>query len=129
MDKQRTNPGWEERAERLCDPANFVVEVTNLPLKGLTPAEQYRLCKKLRLVEQFAARLAANMLKGVVKYPSDEMTVEEWEAAEEDDTVDSINYRLLAADARQRGNQPPTFSHTHVHSDRECSPRYHAFWG
>ena len=46
------------------------------------------------------------MLKGTLKYESDDVPIDVWEAMADDDEADAINYRLLLAEARRC--RPPT---------------------
>lgn len=55
---------------------------------------------KLRLVEAAAAKMAANMLKGTLKYDSDNITEKEWLDHLGDDLTDSLNYYWLLLAAR-----------------------------
>lgn len=100
------NPDWQKRYRVLGRPEHFNVAVgvdlADLQAHGLTKEESSRLAPKLKLVEQFAQRLAVGMLKGTVKYDSDDWSVQAWIDFEEDDTVDSIDYRLLRTAAQQR---------------------------
>jgi len=101
------NPDWQKRYRVLGRPEHFDVEITtreDLQTLGFTSAEYARLMPKLQLVAQFAARLAVAMLKGTVKYDSDDWSVEEWMDFEDDDTVDAINYRLLRTAAHGQAN-------------------------
>ena len=41
------------------------------------------------------------MLKGTFKYPVDSWTNKQWEAEEEDEAIDQINYKLLKDHARE----------------------------
>lgn len=74
------NEGWEARAEDLCDPANFEVEIRPTPelFAQLTGSEIARLQPKLRIVARSAKFQAAGMLKGTIKYPSDNYDRETW---------------------------------------------------
>ena len=100
----QTNKDWEARRDALCKPEHFIVGI--IPSESLTysltSAEYARLIEKLELVKDFARQLAVGMLKGTIKYPSDDWSVDTWIAMEMDDTVDSINYRLLRAEAQQQ---------------------------
>ena len=103
-----TNPDWESRHRAICDRSNFVVivqvDLAALRQSGATPEECDRLATKLKLVEVFAAKLAVNMGKGTIKYPHDNWDIEAWLDFEDDDTADSVNYRLLRTEAMRRAN-------------------------
>jgi hypothetical protein len=110
-----TNPNWESRHRAICDRSNFVVivqvDLAALRQSGATPEECDRLATKLKLVEVFAAKLAVNMGKGTIKYPHDNWDIEAWLDFEDDDTADSVNYRLLRTEAMKRANL--------IHTDKE----------
>jgi len=91
---------WESRLSEACDSENFRVLITASGL-GLTDDEYDRLQPKLRLIEQFALRLAQNMVKGTIKYIHDDRSVEEWLGFEDDDYADAVNYRLLRQEAQE----------------------------
>ena len=90
----------QARIDVLAKADNFDVSVQlNIGIGDesvLTHAEYWRLGPKLQLVERIAARLAANMLKGTLKYDNDEYTLREWLEMGLDDAVDSVNYQTLA---------------------------------
>ena len=98
-----TDENRQERVDKLAVPENFSVSVAyrGSPsfvgrAPGLTAEEDTRLRTKLDLVEQVAAKLAANMLKGTLKYDNDEYTVREWLLMGQDDAADAVNYMTLA---------------------------------
>ena len=109
------NPDWESRYKTICDRRNFVVIVEinpeTLRQSGATQEECDRLVTKLKLVEVFATKLAINMGKGTIKYPHDNWDIEAWLDFEDDDTADSVNYRLLRTEAMKRANL--------IHTDEE----------
>lgn len=94
-----------ERIETLCVPDNFQVAIAYSGPSNfkedergwgeLSKAEYDRLALKLALVEKVAARLAANMLKGTLKYDDDEYTLREWLEMGIDDGLDTVNYLAL----------------------------------
>ena len=100
------NPGWEERLATLKDPRSFSIAVEpnwgNLRPAGLTIEEYKRLCPKLELVREFALKMAYGMLKGTLKYPTDDYSIEQWLAGEDDDTVDAVDWRLLRMNAMKK---------------------------
>ena len=87
------NEGWEERFAHSRNVKNFVVKVDH-KIKRLAP--------KMDLVRDFALRMAYGMLKGTLKYQEDALPVSEWVAYEDDDSVDSVNYRVLRVDAMRK---------------------------
>lgn len=106
MTRPAVNEGWEERLATILDFLDLSVTVNTRVLSGrnggLTLEEWNRLGPKIKMVEEFAGHMAENMLKGTVKYTSDEYAVETWLAEEEDDTVDLVNYSLLRRDAMEQ---------------------------
>ncbi len=91
---------WTPERAALCIPENMLVLVT--PIIRLRARELARLQPKLELVVQIAARLAANMLKGTLKYKRDNWTVSEWLQYLEDDASGTLNYIALFGAAYQR---------------------------
>ena len=101
MKRLETNEGWENRYEQINEPSYFEVVIfpfVNI-LYRLDKTEAERLQKKLKLLENYTRKLAVGMLKGTLKYPTDNWTVEQWMHEEEDEEIDRINYRLLKQDA------------------------------
>ena len=101
-------PNWEERVEALCNPDNFCVlihydpSVETLYQYPLTIEESMRLSHKLDLVERYAAVMAAGMLKGTIKFPHDDWTLEQWFAHIIGEGADKANYDMLAFEAFEK---------------------------
>ena len=96
-------PNWEERVEALCDPEDFVVRIDYAPkLNTLTAKETLRLGHKLDMVERYAAVMAAGMLKGTLKFPNDNWTLEQWFAHIIGEGADKANYDILALEAFEK---------------------------
>ena len=95
--------GWQERMIAVCKKDHFEIDIlldyTALRRAGMTEDELTRLNSKLELVAEYARHMAMNMAKGTVKYPNDTYDLDVWLAEEEDDSVDSTNYRLLRMNA------------------------------
>ena len=102
-DLPTVNEGWEERFAQFGLGA-FDVSVTLAPefAQLLTADEDMRTFEKLRLVEEFATKLALGMLKGSLKYGHDRWDDEQWANAAEDEESDLVNYRLLRKEERER---------------------------
>jgi hypothetical protein len=105
-----SNQGWEARYEQIKPkvqvhiPAGLLV--SELEAAGLlTPDEGDRAILKIRLVEPFVTRMVLNMIKGTVKYPTDEWSAEMWADAGMDDQADGINYSLLLKDRLRKDGQ------------------------
>lgn len=93
----KANPGWEERAQALCKPENFVISINideNL-LLVLSQEEYNRLVPKLNMVKEFASYMAAGQLKGTIKYPGDGWEVSEWFSHLIGEGADFANYQML----------------------------------
>lgn len=101
----KAQPDWKERAARLCVPESFDVKITfdSPSYLGLSLDEYDRLQYKLQLVERAARYMAAGMLKGVLKYTGDEVTLEQWMANLIGEGADKMNYDMLTLDAFERG--------------------------
>ncbi len=94
-------PGWEARVKELCKPKYFQVGIHINPEldNQISPEEFARLRKKLDLVQQAAEYMAAGMLKGTLKYPTDDIPLERWVAHVVGEGADQMNYQILLADA------------------------------
>ena len=107
MTRLETNADWEDRYEKINEPSNFDVVIypfANITYR-LSKTEAERLQNKLRLLEDYTRKLAVGMLKGTLKYPTDNWSVEQWMHEEEDEEIDRLNYRLLKQNAI---NKEPT---------------------
>ena len=94
---------WQARCEELCKPNNFVVSVNAVNLIGKVSNDEYeRLYKKMRLVEEYAQYMAAGMLKGTIKYETDEYELKTWIAHVIGEGADQSNYELLMFDKWRR---------------------------
>ncbi len=95
----------QERIAELCKSENFAVSVVYIgpgsrgystsAIVGIGAEDTGRLRVKLDLLEKIAARMAANMLKGTIKYENDEYTLREWLEMGIDDGLDTVNYLAL----------------------------------
>lgn len=90
------NDGWEERVKELCKAENFSCRIApcDIPFTSLSDEEWSRLRTKLLLIEQFACFMAAGMLKGTIKYPTDTWK-ERWQPNLFGETADMVNYLML----------------------------------
>ena len=99
--QEATKPGWEERYAKYTA-SDFQVTV-NLPVgHDLDDVEVERTLIKLEIIKEFAQDLSLGMLKGSLKYVSDDRTPEEWAAFEEDEQNDTTNYRLFRKVAQRK---------------------------
>lgn len=96
--------GWQERVAKLCKPEYFLVTVALKEelMQQLTPDELARLRRKMVLVQQCSAIMLAGMLKGTLKYPTDNYSVDQWVAHLVGEGADQMNYALLLADAHTK---------------------------
>lgn len=92
------NNGWQERTKQLVHPDHFHVEIkpNQLLLDKLTTTERARLAGKILLVEEFASCMAAGMLKGTIKYPTDGYSLSGWFSSVLGEGADFANYIILA---------------------------------
>lgn len=109
-----TNPGWEERYEKIraavetrerksCEPTKILNYLLSSHL--ITMDEYTRGWWKTQLLEPFIIRLVVNMVKGTVKYPTDDWPAEAWQDFGMDDTADSVNYSLLFQDKLRKAGK------------------------
>ena len=99
-----SNEGWEERYEDVLLNPSIVragVYLSRRASDHLSPEERCRVWVKLDLIAALAHKLAIGMIKGTLKYPTDDWTDKQWGAYAEDEENDLINYRLLKAHARR----------------------------
>lgn len=97
---ESTKPGWEKRYLEFSTD-DFTVTIAYNGDK-LTDDEYSRTRLKLDIIEEYAAELALQMLKGSVKYYSDDRSPEEWRAFEDEEQNDIANYRLLRRTAERK---------------------------
>lgn len=99
----KPKPDWQERVEELARPEWFNGYTPKQELLNrLTSVERERLVNKLALVKQAAAWMAAGMLKGTLKYATDDYSIDQWMAHVVGEGADQINYQLLLFDAYWR---------------------------
>ncbi len=110
MTQQAMSQELVDRIAKLADPVHFRVGVILSPelVAGLSTEELTRLERKLGMVRSIAAKLAANMVKGTLKYPHDGWPLRTWLEFGLDDAVDSVNYFTLAIDEFDRGEYGPS---------------------
>ena len=93
------NSGWEERLQQINEQLPIIIRpslVWNPDLVyALSESELERFKIKLRLIEQAAEEMAKEMLKGTVKYSSDDWAEADWEEAFTQELYGLLNYRLL----------------------------------
>jgi len=95
--------GWEARYTRIKENFSISLNVNNLVLnlltsRAITEEEGVRCQWKIRLIEPLVTRMVLNMIKGTLKYPSDDWPVEVWQDMGMDDKADMVNYGLLFED-------------------------------
>lgn len=95
----------QRRSEMLddLDPSIFQVsiyfDITHPVYKQLSKAELTRTTQKLDIVVSAANRLAVAMLKGTIKYPTDNHSINEWLEYALDDAGDAFQYLHLIQEA------------------------------
>ena len=100
MPQVEINEGWEERYEAIKARVHMHLPISRF-LDGLvsddllTPSEHTRALWKITLLEPFVTRMVVNMIKGTLKYTTDDWPAETWQDMGLDDKVDGINYELL----------------------------------
>ena len=107
IDLAKPKANWQERVEKLCDSRWFSISIgTSAFVEGnLSGEERRRLETKLALVKSAASIMAAGMLKGVLKYDTDDYPVKTWLAHVLDEGADQMNYQMLLAEALRKKEQ------------------------
>jgi hypothetical protein len=91
----KTRTGWEERLVKV-DTALDVWLMWRMRLGAdLGEDEVKRMEPKVKIVERAARKMLLNMIKGTLKYPSDEYDVRTWLRLLQDDGTDSLMYSYL----------------------------------
>ena len=101
----KKNELWEKRVKELCLPNYFncMVGMDTDLVSQLTDDEIQRMTPKMHLVQEFAKAMAAGMLKGTIKYPTDDWGTN-WVSNMLGEQADAINYMLLTmSDLANRG--------------------------
>ena len=102
MTQVEVNPGWEAKYQEVLKYIpNIIGErlhpiINQMVADGLiTAGEAARSKWKISLLEPVVQRMIANMIKGTLKYPTDDWPIETWMSMSLDDMADSVNYTLL----------------------------------
>ena len=100
-------PGWEARTKELVKPEYFTatISISDSLMANLSSNERGRLLNKLLLVTQATEYMAAGMLKGTLKYPTDDVPLEQWVAHVVGEGADQFNYEILLADKFFKGRK------------------------
>lgn len=95
--------GHERRVKELAKAEHFSAQIVigGVVTDALSVEEMNRLNWKIDLVVEEAARMAAGMLKGVLKYTEDPLADDYWQQHEDDEAADVANYRILRRHARR----------------------------
>ena len=103
MEQAEINPGWEHDYQTIRNivsvelPMDDIMDV--LYNRGLLDTKQISRSRwKIKLIEPFVTRMVVNMIKGTLKYASDDWPDETWEDMGRDDKADGNNYDLLWQD-------------------------------
>ena len=117
VDHKAMNEGWEERFAKMRE--EFDVQVP-APVFGrktdeigtirteysvFSKDEWTRMEPKLQMVRDMAVKSIWGMIKGTVKYKSDDYTPAQWLDHLFDEQVDGINYQMLFEDSIKRLKQ------------------------
>ena len=93
------NPGWEARYQIVRNRVHISIDTKFLAQLGadgiITGPEVGRSRWKIALLEPFVTRMVVNMLKGSIKYTTDDWSAETWQDMGMDDKADGVNYELL----------------------------------
>lgn len=91
---------WQELVKDIS-PEMFTVTINLKPeiAAKLTGTQLGRMRWKLELVEFGARAMAAGMLKGTLKYPTDDYSIDQWIGHLIGEGADQMNYQLLLANA------------------------------
>lgn len=93
----KAQDGWQRRTEELAKPEfwDIVIIPSTEFWVNLTPEEQARMQPKINLVRDAAKYMLCGMVKGTVKYATDDWTLERWMAHIVGEGADQMNYQLL----------------------------------
>lgn len=97
------NSGWEHDYQRIRNMVRVDLPMDTIMSalynRGLLDTKQIARSRwKIKLLEPFVTRMVVNMIKGTIKYTSNEWSADTWQDMGMDDKVDSINYGLLFED-------------------------------
>lgn len=89
--------GWQKRVEELAKPEYWDVSLAPRVemTEQLSDDEFRRLAKKVKMVKEAVKWMLAGMVKGTVKYSSDDWTLERWMAHLVGEGADQMNYQIL----------------------------------
>ena len=116
MPNTDVTPGWESRYTQIrtfirVDLSKVITDIFLLADAGIISMEEAkRSAGKVKLLEPFVTRLVTNMVKGTLKYPTDNWDINTWLDMGMDDQADSVNYSILLKQAilRDMGNRKPS---------------------
>lgn len=102
--QSESNSDWQTRAKLMCDPNEWSIEIqpSDQLLDLLSADELRRMHTKVHLVMDFAQRMLAGMVKGTIKYPTDDYTFERWMSHLVSEQADQANYTILLEHAHQK---------------------------
>ena len=110
MGTSDANENWQERGKVLCDPEHWAVMVGcgQAISDGLTESEKKRLEPKVDMVIEATRIMLAGMVKGTIKYPNDDYTIDRWMSHLVGEGMDQANYQILLATAwkKLRASEP-----------------------
>ncbi len=100
--KAEVNEGWERRLTGFNTRDFGCTLRLKESCNPITDQEYKRLAPKLIMVQEIAKKMALNMLKGTLKYQTDDWPLHVWEEMGDDDLVDVLMYRALERAARAK---------------------------
>lgn len=100
MPQAQVNPNWEERYQQVKEQINIFLDphkiLDSLYQNNLITIEEWhRSLPKIYMLQPFITRMVVNMIKGTLKYTSDDWSTEIWQDMGMDDKVDGVNYEIL----------------------------------
>lgn len=101
-----TSEGTQRRIDNLARPEHFVVTIheSTILVNNLSYEEFARLSKKLPLVVESARRLCAAMVKGTLKYDTEDLSLQEWFNHLRDEAIDQVNYTSLMEESVEKAS-------------------------
>ncbi len=101
-EQAKVNPNWERRYNQIREHLTIPIDTSFLAAMvgtgDLTMDQANRSRWKIKLIEPFVTRMVVNMIKGSIKYTTDDWSAETWQDMGMDDKADGINYGLLFED-------------------------------
>lgn len=99
-----TEQQW--RIDNLARPEYFDISIvpSSILVSNLSDEEYERLIKKIPLVVNSALRLCAGMVKGTIKYDTEDLSLREWFDHLRDEAIDQVNYASLMEESVEKAS-------------------------